>query len=534
LPGDFEVDVLLVGDQSDPHVIQVDGRLAELGARTLRWNLADLRSSEHVAEPGQLAIRVGGSWALVNYRTSAWWHRSGEVDLTDLDPAEAQLVVEEAPILLRGALLAAGVRWIDDPYLIERAENRFAQLIAARALGINTPETRQTNYPPGAQSLRTDGDVVAKPVSPGRGIVPYTDLLADDDFDLLSNNPTFLQQFVVAQADLRVVTVGKQSWVWRYPRRAGVVDWRAHDPVGSGFVLIENQEVAAKATEIAAALHLTMGVSDWLETKSGVVFLEVNPQGGWLFLQRADQLVVPAVADLLNVPVTTGGVSRPGVWPKALRRVFWDLGTAASAPQNDGIVAPTFARPDWIDRVAQLPGALEVAQSANESARSTASVAEEKANRLVQLGLALLALAFAVGAYQITFDLQRSLIFLLTLIPVAAAIISLALATFEAGEIDRVGFYRGTEPSDLDGVGPAGVTTVKLAVEEHGRALARWTAKKKLTDLMQARAWLARGLVALVLAALTAGICRGASTGGSPAKTITTTMVYTLREVLQP
>ena len=523
--GNYQVDVVLVGDETDPHITLVRDRLEASGSRTLRWNLGDLRSSEHVAELGQLAVLVDGTWALVTPPTTVWWHRSGAVDVSGLDPEEARLVAEESPIMLRGALLAAGVRWIDDPYVIDRAESRFAQLAAARAVGLAIPGTRQTNSMAAAEALRDLGAVVAKPVSPGQGIVPFTDILTDEEFDLLEGNPTFLQQLVTAKADLRVVTVGGASWVWRRSRPAGIVDWRAVDPAGAGFEFIKKaKKLAGQATEVTARLRLTMGVSDWLETDEGYVFLEVNPQGQWLFLRRADELVVPAVVALLQVPVAAPGLPADGRWPKAWRRVLWDLGPASWAEPDDGIVAPSPTRPDWVDRVAALPGAVEVAQTANHAAQDAAATAEAKASRLVQLGLALLALAFAVGAYQLTFDLKRSAWYLFSLVPVGSALLFLAVATFEAGEIDRVGVYRSTEPKDLDGVGPAAATTVELEIEERGRHLARWTARNKHTDLMWARAWLVRGLVALIVAALVAGICRGASTAVPTSPTTSTTV----------
>ncbi len=525
---DYHIDVLLVGDAEDQHLQAVSDRLVAQSRRPFRWNLADLRGREHVAEPGQLALRDGDCWALVTSRTTVWWQRAGLVDVAGLDVEEARLAVEEGARLILGALAAAGARWIDDPYVIERSENRFVQLNAARSIGCTVPRTAQTNTAAGTKALRDAGSVVAKAVSPGTGITPHVDILTGAELDRIDGCPTFLQQFVKAKADLRVVTVGEQSWVWRRDRAEGVVDWRAVDPSGTGFRKIDNQKVSDLATELTATLRLTMSVSDWLDTDDGPVFLETNPQGSWLFLQCAEDLVVPALVELLARPTITGGGNpSPGRWPKALRRVGWDLGRASQAPANDGIVAPTITRPGWIDRVGSIPGAVELTKAANQDARDTAAKAEDKASRLVQLGLALLALALAVGAYQLTFDLQRTAAYDLTLIPVGLAILFLALATFEAVEIDRVGFYRSAEPSDLDGVGSTAAPAVQLEIEEYGRALARWTANKKLSDLMQARAWLARGLLALIVAALTAGISRGVSTAGSHTTTTTTTTIIT-------
>lgn len=516
MPDEVPADILVVADEDDGHARKVAAQLRALGAQVVRWNLSDLRSIPHVGKVGALSLWIDDSWAQVTSSTTVWWRRAGAVDVAGLDADETQLVVEEAPNLLRGPLIAAGVRWIDDPFLVERAEVRFSQAVAARQF--QTPATMQTNYADGAVELTSAGPVIAKAVSSGEGIVPFVDVLRDAELAKLTGNPTFLQQFVIASADLRAVTVAGESWVWRRDRTSGVVDWRRVDPDGTSFVPTENQEVAERSTEITARLRLTMGVSDWLETPSGPVLLEVNPQGNFLFLVGAEELVVPAIARHLFMPVvSTAVVQSDGEWPRALRRVAWDLGRRGPAPPNDGIVPPAVPRPGWIDRVAVVPAAVDAAKAANEAARSATATAEAKASRLVQLGLAVLAFALALGAYQLTFDLARSPAWLPTLIPVGISIVCLALAIFEAGEIDRVGFYRELRASDFDGVGPRGASAVQIEVEETGRDLARWTANHKISDLMQARAWLARGLIALLIAALTAGVCRAASNSPSAA-----------------
>ena len=165
--------------------------------------------------------------------------------------------------------------------------------------------------------------------------------------------------------------------------------------------------------------------------------------------------------------------------------------------------------------------------AANDDAKDSATLAEEKASRLVQVALALMTVTLALGAFQLQFALDRSVIWLLTLVPIAAAIGCLALSAIEALQIDRVGYYQTATPADLVQPGLAPEAAV-LDAEDRGRKLARWTAKNKLTDLMQARAWFSRGLVALVVAALLgaglrAGAAYSADRPAAPSATTTTT-----------
>jgi hypothetical protein len=197
-----------------------------------------------------------------------------------------------------------------------------------------------------------------------------------------------------------------------------------------------------------------------------------------------------------------------GLWPRALKRFAYDLLPASKAPQNDGAVAPNPTRPTWISQVSALPGALESARLARENAEAGVEAAENKAARLVQLELALLTGAIALGSYQLELVIRRSWPWWFCLLPVVLALLFLGLGVFEAIQIDRVGFYSQPEPEDLIDVQEKDTASTLLAEEERGRFLASWTSRKKHSDLMQAKAWFTRGLAALVLAGALAAVMR--------------------------
>lgn len=204
-------------------------------------------------------------------------------------------------------------------------------------------------------------------------------------------------------------------------------------------------------------------------------------------------------------------MSDEGSWPRAFKRVCFDFLTHKRAPSNDGIVAPNPEQPAWVARVAALPGSVEVARRARENAESAAKTAEDKASRLVQVSLALLTITLALGSYQLEFALSRNSAWLISLIPIAIALICLALSAFEALQIDRVGMYSIPDGSELATAQTGDVLSIELAAEVRGMELADWTSRYKHSDLMQARAWFTRGLAALVIAGILAGVTRANS-----------------------
>ncbi len=271
-------------------------------------------------------------------------------------------------------------------------------MAVARSLGIPPPPTIVSNRVGSARAFTSSRSVVTKPLSPGVGIAPFTSLIEPSNLDLVENNPSLLQECITASADLHVVVTGCGVWVWRRPRDAAL-DWRAVDPGGQGFSLVDDppQALAGQAVALTAALGLTSSVQDWLETDTHPVFLEVNPQGNWLFLSGATEVLAPAFARLVSgdPPLSHG------TWPGPWRRLANDFRSAAKAPPSDGIDAPVWLPPVHLRSLAEWDGSIEVARRAYDAAVHAVAVAEAKASRLVQTSLALIALGVALISLQI-------------------------------------------------------------------------------------------------------------------------------------
>lgn len=238
---------------------------------------------------------AGGLLSRVDSATTVWWRRLGFPSVGGLGEAEAALVGDEVPVLFAGLLEAAGVRWVDAPWVVERASLKLHQLALARRLGMSVPRSLVTSDPRRARGFMGElGAVVAKPLSSGSGIAPFAQEVPEEPLDLVASCPTLLQESVPAAADLRVVTIGCDALAWRRERRAGEpLDWRQADPGGAGFQPVTYCCLGSRPEALAAALELTFSVQDWLESPTGPVFLEVNPCGNWLFLPGADERVTP-------------------------------------------------------------------------------------------------------------------------------------------------------------------------------------------------------------------------------------------------
>lgn len=499
------LDVLVLDDPDSQHARLVQTAVLARGATCKRLNCADLGDRSVEIRPGEFRFRSGGSEWEVSSSTTVWYRRLGSTGIDGDDLAETQFIRDEMPHVLIGGLIACGVRWIDEPFDVDRAERKLFQLSTASRMGIPVPQTTTTNDPATAVEMATAGRVVAKALSPGLGIAPSVEEVGAGDLGEFGGLPTLLQELVAsADADLRVVVIGPRAWAWRRPRTHHTVDWRAEDASGTGFELMSLHTVERDAIDLTCALGLTMSVQDWLETPDGLVFLEANPQGAWAFLDRSEEFVPDALA--IHLADQSGVTLNEGGWPKPLKRVRWDLGCARKAPPDDGAVAPRFASPPWASLAARSSSALSVVRRANDEATAGAKAAEDKAARLSRTALTTLALTAVLIGYQLQVALTHASWWFVSLTPVLGAFVCLAIAGFEATEIDRVGFYRHPTGRDLAEPGSREPIVKVIEQEDIGRRLAGWSSQHKHTALMQARAWFTRGLAFLVAASIVAAI----------------------------
>ena len=206
--------------------------------------------------------------------------------------------------------------WVSDRGAIRRATPRMQQLALARRLGLHVLPTLITNDAAAAQLfLATHVRVIAKPIGVGTveadeegpdRLVFTTELARDETERLLASlrsAPVLLQQLQPKRADIRVTVVGRRVFAARIGSPTdGHLDWRAVDPE----LLVHDRhelpaEIEALTVELVASLGLKFGALDLLWTPDDeYVFLEINPNGQWAWLEQELELpIASALVDLL-------------------------------------------------------------------------------------------------------------------------------------------------------------------------------------------------------------------------------------------
>jgi hypothetical protein len=278
-----------------------------------------------IVETDALAVTGGMSWSPSDEVTAAtirdidgehvavaalnavWWRRlTGDPRLPDdlHDPAARDLVTRDCRATLVGLMVTEfDGAWISHPEATRMAENKLVQLDAARRAGLRLPRTLVSQDPDAVRGFcrELDGRVIVKTVA-GTPMTPIMtgaltqEMLRSDR--AISLSPAIYQEHVPGSRHLRICCFGDE--IHTALLEAEALDWRYPlDATAEPYALDES--VAERLRTLLADLELRMGIFDMKLADDGEpVWLEVNPQGQFLFLEGMCGLpLTDAFADFL-------------------------------------------------------------------------------------------------------------------------------------------------------------------------------------------------------------------------------------------
>lgn len=228
----------------------------------------------------------------------AWWRRVNASQVIDegmTNPAHAAVIHTNCRETLRGIMETAfHGAWVSEPQATERAENKLVQLRAASRAGFRVPRTLISQNPSRIREFcrSLDHRVVVKAVCGARGVGSLlADMLTDEMLESeesLKLCPTIFQEYVPGRFHVRANCFGDQ--VYAALLESEQVDWRP-DHTTPMHPWPVPDELRRRLGMILRLLGLRMGVVDLkLDAEGQAVWLEINPQGQFLFVEAATGL----------------------------------------------------------------------------------------------------------------------------------------------------------------------------------------------------------------------------------------------------
>lgn len=250
---------------------------------------------------------------------SAIWYMKPHLprELINFKPVEYRQFIHRQFRAMRTGLwsIFRHKKWIDDPWRIQIAENKLYQLSLAAQIGFKLPDTIVTSDPSRIKSfyqkykkniivkLLTSSPIVDHVLCTNRVTAEYL-----KQIDSVRMSPSIFQECISKEYELRITIVGDKIFpvkIYSQEDSKTSLDWRKEPKLNDFDVRMEQTilpvEIEQHIRQYMKAIKLRFGCIDMIFTKNReYVFLEINPNGQWYFVQlHAEAEIAKAIANLL-------------------------------------------------------------------------------------------------------------------------------------------------------------------------------------------------------------------------------------------
>jgi glutathione synthase/RimK-type ligase-like ATP-grasp enzyme len=314
--------VLIITDELDVHADAVILELHKRNVPVFRFHPEDFPQACSISIEIQDGF-IGGEIATKHRSVAltdicaAWLRRSSgmfEESISFTSTELSDYVKQQSRATLAAFYESLETLWVGHPHKLLRANIKALQLASASKAGLQTPYTLISNDPAKAAAFvdslgETECAIkplCAKGVTDERGYhLPLTTTLPKGhSLDSVALAPNIFQPYVPKAAELRCVVIGDKIFSARINSQANELtrkDWRAGDTQLEKFSL--PQQVKVSIHRLMDSFGIKFASLDMILTPEGeFVFLELNPNGQWLWIE--EELGFPLVASMADLLTT--------------------------------------------------------------------------------------------------------------------------------------------------------------------------------------------------------------------------------------
>lgn len=330
--------VLVISSKVDAHITWVTDHLDQVGHPWVRLNTEDFATNVTLTiapSSGRGTVQIadsGKTLALTDVK-SVWYRKPEPLELAHFELERAGLDYVEAEFneVVQGLYaLLQGVKWVNNPLTTKLTHRKPFQLKIASLLGLQTPRTLISNSEPDvlefARSL--DGDLAIKSLSSlsVTSRVPdtttqyglFTRRVTKGELSSISSHiphmPTVYQEYVEKLYELRVTMVGQKCFACKIESQNtefGKEDFRIDTQAARHTAYELPADIVERLKAYMAVMHINFGCFDIIRAVDGsYVFVECNPNGQWLWIEKEIKAGIPAaIAQLLVTGTVTPAVT---------------------------------------------------------------------------------------------------------------------------------------------------------------------------------------------------------------------------------
>jgi glutathione synthase/RimK-type ligase-like ATP-grasp enzyme len=214
-------------------------------------------------------------------------------DLQGFDAKYRNLMYKEMMTTIEGIAENAGKVALTRPSILKKADNKIVQIQKAKEVGFTVPPSLLTNSNRSAQEfVATQESSIVKPISVGRINTSQTvnfiqtNIVKDTgNIEGLEFSPAYFQAYVEKDYEVRLTIVQGECFGVKV-ESSNNVDWRKKDAKVYYSKIKVPEDIEKKCYEMMDKLDIHFAAFDFIVNKQKYVFLELNANGQWQWLEE--------------------------------------------------------------------------------------------------------------------------------------------------------------------------------------------------------------------------------------------------------
>lgn len=223
-------------------------------------------------------------------------------DLKDYYAEYRQMISKDIITLINGLVDSFDKNVLSKPSILRKSENKIFQLIKAKEVGFKIPRSLISNDTKMAINFLRNKEII-KPLTTGKIMkdgqveIFQTNVISAIE-DEISITPIYLQQYEDKLFEVRATIVDKKVYAVKI-EPFNKVDWRKDEEKNKYSIIKLPNEIENKCILLMDILDIKFGAFDFIvNKKEEFIFLEVNPNGQWLWLE--EELGINISGEIIN------------------------------------------------------------------------------------------------------------------------------------------------------------------------------------------------------------------------------------------
>lgn len=303
--------ILIISHKDDYTTDYVVNILNNRGVKYHRLNTEDIGTKHNILVDykSHQSVSIDG----INSFNSVWFRRTRLPSINFSTKSEQEFYNRDFRLFLNSFWQGVKAdKWLSHPDFVYKAENKLFQLATAQRLGFSIPETIISTEKSRIIELhkKYNGQIILKPLFGGRYFdgerqkLIFTNRvkiehLEQEDYSVF---PILFQEEIQKEYELRITVVHNQVFSAKVESQKNdntKIDWRRDQLKFKPYKLPKSIE--NKCIDLVKELGLNFGAIDLIKSNDRYIFLEINPNGQWVWIENDTGLKISdAIIDYLT------------------------------------------------------------------------------------------------------------------------------------------------------------------------------------------------------------------------------------------